>query len=944
MNLEKINNIEIEYLLNSNIRFVCLTETWAKQDTINHLNFDKFYLGSHFCRENAKGGGVAIWVNQEIESSVLDVSRFCIEKSIELCAVCVSLGKISVIIVNCYRSPCGDINVFLNNIDNMLNYLYKPNVSFILCGDMNLDSYMSNGSINKGFSALCNIVSCFNLLPIVKWPTRVTDATATTIDHIFTNIDGAGDCFVLDNTISDHRVIFFQSNLFLNKGSQSFFYERRIFSDVSISSFYGDLCGQDWSMLYALENINEAFNLFFSVFFGHFDRHFPVTKCYKRGTDVNKKWITPEVKNSSSALKDLYKLSRDYPFLKESYNVAKRKHNSLVKHAKRAYYQSKIFSSANPGKMAWKVISDISGKSKTVSNSNLNINHNDNTLHDPQDIANLFNTFFVDAPKVILNKINKSANGYHSNVADNHLSFFLRPLCGEEVLSILNCKLKNKWSAGNDEIPVYLLKKAGSAIIEPLTFLINLSFSSGEFPNNLKTGKVVPIFKKGDPQLVDNYRPVCVSSSFSKIFEYAFLDRLLCFLDKYNIITEKQHGFISGKSTNSAIHNFYERVLEKVDMGECPVGIFFDLSRAFDCVSHTILCDKLFNYGIRGNPLRWAKSFLENRNQYVSIEHHSECGRQRYESDRSKVNVGIPQGSILGPLFFILYINDIVNVGSNIHFTIYADDTSIVMSNNSPESLRVECASALKRLHEWFSENDLLLNANKTQALLFQTRQRSLQTPPDITVNGEPILFSDSVKFLGVGIDRFLSWKPHCQAVCARLNSIAYQFRVLSPVLTARQLLALYHAQVGSKISYGICFWGGSSMAPDILLCQKKVLRIIKNVPSTYSCRNLFKDYNILTVTSLFIFELCVYVFLNKAKFRQNFMIHHFNTRQRSDFHIPTYNLSITKNAPNILGIKLFNSLPADLKNINNLLRFKKELKKFLVNKSIYSLNEFFVT
>ena len=322
LNLEKINNIEIEYLSNSNIKFVCLTETWAKQDTINHLNFNNFYLSSNFCRENAKGGGVAIWINKEIESRILDVDRFCVEKSIELCAVCVRLCNISVIVLTCYRSPSADLNVFFYNIDNALNYLYKPNVSFVLCGDINIDGYISENCQNKKFSTLCNTMLSFNLLPMVKWPTRVTDDTITTIDHIFTNINDSKNCIVLDNTLSDHRVVFFQSNLFSDKRPHLLVSNRRFFSDRAVSRFCGELYAQDWRALYGIDRIDEAFDLFFNVFLGHFENHFPITKSYNH--DNGKNWITPEVKKSSSALRDLFVLSREHPSLSESYKVAKK--------------------------------------------------------------------------------------------------------------------------------------------------------------------------------------------------------------------------------------------------------------------------------------------------------------------------------------------------------------------------------------------------------------------------------------------------------------------------------------------------------------------------------------------------------------------------------------------------------------------------------------------
>lgn len=476
--------------MNSQIKFLCLTETWAKDDTIEHLRFDNFYLGSYYCRKNNKGGGVAIWVNNEVNVKVIDVGRFCVEKSIEICAIKVSLNNNSLIIVNCYRSPSGDMNVFLYNMNGVLNYLYKPNINFILCGDVNVDGCIVDGLASKEFRMLCNVTSSFNLLPIVNWPTRVTDASATIIDNIFTNIDCTEKCIVVDNIISDHRTILLQSNLLSSNKNQNqpFFYERRIFSESLMSRFLADLSNHNWNTLYFLDDIDKAFNSFFDIFHQKFNNHFPVTKCYKKADD-GKKWVTPEVRFSSTALRDLHNLSRCNPSLKESYKTAKKIHKNLVETTKREYYQLKIFSSDNPGKMAWNVISDLSGKSSKVNDSNFKIIHKENILEDPQDIANLFNQFFIDIPNKILDQINNIPNINNINqctINENTSSFFLSPMCEEDILRIINCKLKNKWSAGMDDVPVCLLKKIGIAIVRPLVYLVNLSFLSGKFPNILK--------------------------------------------------------------------------------------------------------------------------------------------------------------------------------------------------------------------------------------------------------------------------------------------------------------------------------------------------------------------------------------------------------------------------------------------------------------------------
>nr|CAI5867150.1 unnamed protein product [Callosobruchus analis] len=521
----------------------------------------------------------------------------------------------------------------------------------LLCGDFNYDHQRDS----KEFFALCNICSYFGLTPQVMWPTRVTQSSAYIIDNVFCNFHNP--TYVFDNTISDHRSIFChladQGVSTVKKGTVSF---KRSFSDESIRLFEQDLLCENWSNLYCLNNLDHAFNCFYSVFMSYFNTHFPRRNFY---TKCNKKsWINIEIKKSSLNLKNLFRLKKMDPNLGEIYRKAKCEHNRLVRNGKKSFYQQKISNSDNITKTTWNVVSEITNKNKHSNNIQL-INENIK-IDDMQQVVDMFNSFFKNAPINIIENIAHSnqPNTTESVICPNRENFLI-PYLETELFDILNKKLKTKRSSGCDEIPNFLLKRVLIFVIKPFTYLVNLSFCEGKFPSSQKIGKIVPLFKKGSKTDINNYRPVTVTMVFSKIFEYAYLNRLLCFLDKYQILSADQYGFRGGRSTVQAVTHFLKSILEAVESGECPVGVFCDLSRAFDCVNHELMLNKMYCCGINGPPLDYVKSFLSERKQYVSIM-HSENGRSsEIKSNLTSVDMGVPQGSILGPILFLLYINNL---------------------------------------------------------------------------------------------------------------------------------------------------------------------------------------------------------------------------------------------------------------------------------------------
>ena len=243
----------------------------------------------------------------------------------------------------------------------------------------------------------------------------------------------------------------------------------------------------------------------------------------------------------------------------------------------------------------------------------------------------------------------------------------------QEIVEIC-ASLRSGSAAGFDNIHIDVVKQSIDIISKPLTRIINLSLSSGIVPKQLKLARIIPLFKSGDQDLYANYRPVSVLPIFSKFLEKVVYKRLYNFLIKYNILFDNQYGFRKNHSTALALLHLYDTLANAIDNKEYTMGVFIDLSKAFDTVNHEILLAKLQHYGIRGTPLKWFESYLSGREQFVNFN--------GYCSSYKLVKCGVPQGSVLGPLLFLIYINDICNVSSALDILLFADDTSIFFSQS----------------------------------------------------------------------------------------------------------------------------------------------------------------------------------------------------------------------------------------------------------------------
>jgi hypothetical protein len=505
--------------------------------------------------------------------------------------------------------------------------------------------------------------------------------------------------------------------------------------------------------------------------------------------------------------------------------------------------------------------------------------------------------------------------------------------------------LSNKKSAGIDDIPDYVIKRCYPKIKTVLTHIINLSFKTGKFPDQLKTAKVKPLYKKGCKTELGNYRPVSLISGFSKIIEKIIKKRLLSFLNKHNIITNKQHGFRRGRSTNTAIADFIGKVYKSLDEREISIGIFLDLSKAFDLVDHNILLNKMARMGIRGVAGKWFQSYLEQREQRVEVTY--KCTETNVItsclSHKKHITHGVPQGSVLGPVLFLLYINDLVTKFEDGRPTIFADDTSIFLSGKSTNEIQRKINKTINILIEWFEQNRLIINKEKTIAISFHHPQKVKSVGPLIKFNDIDITYTEHTKFLGIWMDANLRWYVHTQQLANKLCKICFAIRVIRRVLGLETVRTLYYAYFQSLIVYGLIFWGNSGNAKMIFKLQKKAIRIMMQIPKNTSVKQYFKALRILPLPCLYIYEVLVHTKSNMVNLTTSSEVHLHNTRRKDDLFIVPFNTSLCRNNFINTGYRMFNHLPQYIKEIPDLHKFKKTLKTFLFDHCFYGIEDFFL-
>jgi hypothetical protein len=621
-----------------------------------------------------------------------------------------------------------------------------------------------------------------------------------------------------------------------------------------------------------------------------------INKCTHYGKTKHKQdkqWITPGIIKSIKIRNKLHTLTRRQPFnllLINKYKTYRNKLTDIIFKQKQHFYGLKIKSCSNNPKKIWSTIKEITTQTQShQQNYSLNIHSNiHESNEEPLLIANTFNEHFLTM-------------GNHNNTFKNHninnslpinsnpkQSFYLRKISASEICNIID-GMRNDSAPGKDGISINVIKQNKETLSNILEHIFNKIIQESNIPNTFKCAIVTPIHKGGDKTSINNYRPISLLNIFSKIFERAIKTRLLSYLEENDILPKSQFGFRERLGTEDALTELSMDIYSNLNKKNKTLGIFLDLSKAFDSISHQTLINTLKSIGIVSIPLLLLKSYLTNRIQQVRISNTL--------SKEIIITTGVPQGTVLSPILYLIYVTSLAKLNLHGKLFSYADDTAILLTGNNWEEIRQNAESDMHLINTWFLKNNLRINYTKSNFLTFTHDKRTQPNFNEIKIHDSNcktnncscniINKTDHTKYLGLIIDQHLKWDIHINTLIIKLRKLQHLYINARKFLNIQTLRMIYFSLTQSILHYGITAWGGLGIVASnkILRAQKSIIKIILKKPKTHPTTQIYKEFNVLSVQKLFQRNSLYFIYKMKLI---NLKHKYYNTRLENNIEIHT--------------------------------------------------------
>lgn len=846
-----IDDLEINLnMLNINIDLIVLTE--CRINSQKPLPLKPNYSTYSSTNKTNQNDGVVVFMNNRIKHTVKEVQLSG--------ASCLEVFTQNAIIICIYRSPSErNPNTFIQSLDIYLNKK-QLKTNTIVAGDININ--IIDGNKDRFSSTYLDMLAAHNLFSGHRYDTR----TNSCLDHIFTNLDihkFTPLVAVLDTTITDHKMVLMY--IYQKTPSQvPNFKNRKTKIITNYSQALQALLDINTEDLLNLRDPNKLCHILINV----------ITECLIKSTKtinipankrIIKPWITPGMLKCIKQRNKLQRqLKRDETndILRITYRRYRNFCNNLIKKQKKKYERELLNRSKKDNKTLWNCLKTLTHLNKQKSNNNELIN----LQCTPHKSADFINKYFNNigknlADKIIINP--HSLNKYFTSFPTQVNSIGIIDPDTTEIESIIS-SLKSESSAGWDKIPTKFIKMAKKQLVPILTHLSVLCFQQGIFPSELKLSVIHPIFKSGDRDNINNYRPIAILTVISKIIEKIINNRLLNFLNSYKLLSTSQYGFRKGTSTEDAILDLTSDITKYLDNKQRTLCIFLDIKKAFDTVSIPTLTRKLEKIGVRGNFYALLSDYLNNRTQRVKLD------KDTYSSDENTSNFGVPQGSVLGPTLFLTYINDLTTLNiKNGKFFSYADDTAILFHGKDWSEVYNLAELGLQKVINWLNIHSLSLNTSKTNFIAFSIRD-SLQPDPNLSITPHFCQNTDSnicnclklekvnnTKYLGIMLDKNLSWYPQIELVANRARKLIWIFKYLRCIADRELINYIYITLVQSILLYCISVWGGTYKSEFLSIerAQRTILKTMYKKKRSFSTNSLYNEANVLTVRQLFVLQ-----------------------------------------------------------------------------------------
>ena len=839
----------------SKLDVISFSETWLNKSvnskSVDLEGYTLLRQDRNFSQVKKKrGGGLLTYIRSDHAADcefLADISKS--SKDIEaLWSIIYRPHCKNLVICNIYRPPTGDLGKAIEYLEECFQFIDVEKVEICIMGDVNVN-YKKKTS--KEYKKLKFFEKSNGLSQVINNTTRNSDRSNSLLDLILTNSIYVKEAGTLDHFISDHQPVFI-----VKKKSRdtrpTVEFEGRSYRHFDKNILKRELLNHNWGDFYQIDNPDEAWKYILDRFVPVIDDMCPI-RVFKI-KNYRPDWMTTEL---IEQIKD-----RDYFYSKakaskdeDDWRIAKHLRNvtnANIRQARKEFIQAELRTNSTDYKKFWKTIRSVIPSDKGNSKQDILLAHEGKKL--PKDkVADHINNYFVNIGKQIKVSMQVPPSDANADASDNNWA--LEEFTETEVFKAVQSINISK-SSGLENISSFIVKEVFTILTSQITYLFNLSVRTSQFPDAWKKALVIPIPKSGNLSLVQNFRPISLLPIPGKLLEKLIHKQLSNHLDNISYLTEYQHGFRKNHSTIHSVGQLTNYIYEKMDRKLPVLAAFIDFRKAFDCVQHPVLINKLSSIGLDSRTLGWFTSYLSNRQQYVLANNT--------HSSLMTITQGVPQGSVLGPLFYIIYANDIVSKIKNCNIALYADDTVLYMANRDFVKTTAMMQKDLDALSLWCVNNGISMNVDKTKLMLFGQPKKIKELPAfDVVYNGSPIRTVSTYKYLGVTMDSQLNFNMHVQRTIATVTDKLKQFRRMRFFLDTKAAVLVYKNMILPLLEYGDIFLTGTTVdnRRKLQVLQNKGIRCALNRDRETSISDLHSEIQLSKLNKRRELHLLNYMF-----------------------------------------------------------------------------------